>query len=439
MEEGAPRAFRYRMLVWKQFRRNTPALVSLYALAFMAALALLAPLLANNRPLFVKYRGEVFLPAFSSKKTMMVKTDSGVEQINPDVVDWKQIKSDAVIWAPIPYTPGKADYSNSNFARPLGEQKFLKDGKMIPMPPRFRHWLGTGSRGDDLLAGLIHGARISMTIGFISMSIATVIGIIIGMLAGFLGDGRMVISRGKFFMIIFGIFFAWFYAFQLRAAILEAGLQNQNGGFLFQFFVSILIFSAIIFLFFQTGKIMEKITWLNRKFRVPADTLLSRVIEIFVSLPIFLLIITIAAISKSSLTTVMIIIGLTNWTGIARLTRAEMLRIRNLEYIQSAQALGFNSWRIMLKHALPNALAPALISVSFGVANAILIESALSFIGLGVPPTVTTWGSLINEGRANFSAWWMVVFPGICILITVLAFNLIGEGLRDALDPKLKK
>jgi peptide/nickel transport system permease protein len=370
---------------------------------------------------------------------MIVKTDSGVEEINPDVLDWKKIKLDAVIWAPVPYSPGKPDYPNSNFARPLGEQKFLKDGKIILMPSRFRHWLGTGSLGDDLLAGLIHGARISMTIGFISMSIATVIGIIIGMLAGFLGDSRMIISRGKFFMIVIGIFFAWFYAFQLRTRMLQAGLQNQNGGFLFQFFISILIFSVIIFLFVQIGRIVEKISWLNRKFPVPADTLLSRVIEVFVSLPIFLLIITIAAISKSSLTTVMIIIGFTNWTGIARLTRAEMLRIRNLEYIQSAQALGFNSWRIMLRHALPNAIAPALVSISFGVANAILIESALSFIGIGVPPTVTTWGSLINEGRENFSAWWMVVFPGLCILVTVLAFNLIGEGLRDALDPKLNK
>src|SRR5205814_1382130 len=129
------------------FRRNKPALFSLYVLVVMALLALLAPLLANNRPLFVKYHGEVFFPAFSLKKTMIVKTDSGVEEINPDALDWKQKNLDAVIWAPVPYAPGKADYLNSNFARPLGEQKFLKDGKIIPMPSRFRHWLGTGSRG----------------------------------------------------------------------------------------------------------------------------------------------------------------------------------------------------------------------------------------------------------------------------------------------------
>jgi peptide/nickel transport system permease protein len=160
---------------------------------------------------------------------------------------------------------------------------------------------------------------------------------------------------------------------------------------------------------------------------------------VVVSLPILLLIIIIAAFSKPSLTNVMIIIGLTSWTGIARLTRAEMLRVREMEYIQAARALGFSSWRIMFRHALPNAVAPALIAVSVGVANAILIESSLSFIGVGVPSTVETWGSLISSAREDFSAWWMVTFPGLCIMVTVLALNLIGEGLRDALDPKLRK
>ncbi|HYV93075.1 MAG TPA: ABC transporter permease [Chitinophagales bacterium] len=429
---------RFRNFTWKQFKKNKPAFFSLYVLTFIAVIALLAPLLANDRPLYVKYRGEKFFPAFSWNKLIEVKTDSGAEVINSTAVDWKQMKLDDVVWAPVVYSPGKSDYANSNFVSPRSEQKFLKDGKLISMPSRFCHWLGTGSRGDDLIAGLIHGARISLTIGFISMFIATLIGIIIGILAGYFGDDQLLISRGKLFAIMIGILIAWFYGFQIRSNMLAAGLHNQSGGFLFQLLMSILIFSAILILFFQLGKLMERLPWLNKTFLLPADTILSRVIEIFVSLPIFLLIITIAAISTPSLINVMIIIGLTNWTGIARLTRAEMLRIRKLEYIQSAQALGFTSWRIMLRHALPNAFAPALISISFGVANAILIESSLSFIGIGVPPTITTWGSLISEGRENLHAWWMIVFPGLCILITVLAYNLIGEGLRDALDPKLK-
>lgn len=435
----ATKHIRFRNFTWKQFKKNKPALFSLYVLAFIALIALLAPLLANDRPLYARYKGEQFFPAFSSAKLIVVKTKSGIDTITADGGDWKQMKLDAVIWAPIVYSPGKSDYANSNFVAPDGDQKFLKDGKIISMPSRFCHWLGTGSRGDDLFSGLIHGARISLAIGFISMFIAALIGIIVGILSGFYGDDRLMISRGKFFAMMIGIVIAWFYGFQLRSHVLTSGLQNQGGGFFFQFLISFFIFIAIVFLFFQIGKITGRIRWLNKKFLLPADTILSRMTEIFVSLPILLLIITVAAISNPSLMNVMIIIGLTSWTTIGRLTRAEMLRIRNLEYIQSAEALGFSSWRIMVRHALPNAIAPAIISISFGVANAILIESALSFIGIGVPPTVTTWGLLISEGKENFHAWWMVVFPGLFILITVLAFNLVGEGLRDALDPKLKK
>jgi peptide/nickel transport system permease protein len=135
----------------------------------------------------------------------------------------------------------------------------------------------------------------------------------------------------------------------------------------------------------------------------------------------------------------MIIIGFTNWTGIARFTRAEFLKIRSLEYVQAAQALGFSEIRIILKHALPNGLAPAFIAIAFGIASAILIESGLSFLGIGVPHDVVTWGSLLNAGKENFNAWWLVVFPGLAIFLTVTIYNLLGEGLRDALDPRLKK
>jgi peptide/nickel transport system permease protein len=135
----------------------------------------------------------------------------------------------------------------------------------------------------------------------------------------------------------------------------------------------------------------------------------------------------------------MVIIGLTGWTGIARLTRAEFLRVSNLEYIQAAKSMGFKEFRIIFLHALPNALAPALVSIAFGVASAILIESSLSFLGVGVPPTTVTWGSLLNSGREQYNAWWLVIFPGLAIFLTVTVYNLLGEGLRDALDPRLKK
>ncbi|MCY7409260.1 MAG: ABC transporter permease, partial [Chitinophagales bacterium] len=383
---------RFRNLVWKQFRKNKIAVASLYVLVALATVALLAPLIANEKPLYIKLNGENFFPAFSFKKSLTIKSVSRTEEINFASVDWKQLKYEKVLWSPIAYSPGKSDYANANFISPGGDQKFLLNGNETPMPKRFWHWLGTGNLGDDLLAGLIHGARISLTIGFISMGIASIIGILIGLLAGFFGDEKIIITRGKFLSIITGIFIAWFYAFEIRSNNLSSAMENGSVDFIFQFLFSILILSAIIFLFLKAGNFIGKIRFLNKKFHVPLDSILSRIIEIFVSLPVLLIIFTIAAISKPSLTNVMIIIGLTNWTTIARLTRAEMLRIRQLDYVQSAQALGFTNWRIIFKHALPNAIAPSLIAITFGIGNAILTESSLSFLGIGVPTDVVTWG-----------------------------------------------
>jgi peptide/nickel transport system permease protein len=183
-----------------------------------------------------------------------------------------------------------------------------------------------------------------------------------------------------------------------------------------------------------------KISFLKTRVYIPVDSIISRIIEILISMPLLILIISISAIAKEkSMINLMVIIGLTTWTGIARLTRAEFLKISNLEYIQAAKSMGFKEFRIIFRHALPNGLAPALIAIAFGVASAILIESSLSFLGIGVPPTIVTWGSLLNSGWQQFSAWWLVIFPGLAIFITVTIYNLLGEGLRDALDPRLKR
>jgi peptide/nickel transport system permease protein len=441
MEPTDQPLFRFRKHAWKQFKKNKPALISLYVLVVLAFIALMAPIIANERPLYMKYHGVALFPAFSLQNSYELKSSDGtMERIQPDITDWKQLAAEKVIWAPVPYSPGKSDYLNADYKRPAGEQRFMgTDGNVTEMPPRFRHWLGTGNRGEDLLAGLIHGTRISLTIGFISMGIAAFIGILIGSFAGFFGDDRLVTTRGRFWVTILGLFFAWFYGFQLRVESLKEGLSGSGHGFLPELIISGLIFVGVSLFFSQIGRAVGMLPWLKKKMRIPSDMLLSRLIEIVVSLPLFILILAIAAISRPSLINLMIIIGFTNWTGIARLTRAEMLRIRHLEFIQSAEALGYSNFRIIFRHALPNAIAPALVSISFGIANAILIESALSFIGLGVPPDITTWGSLLNAGRSNFNAWWLVVFPGLFIFITVTVYNLIGEGLRDALDPKMKR
>ena len=169
------------------------------------------------------------------------------------------------------------------------------------------------------------------------------------------------------------------------------------------------------------------------------DLALSRLFELWASIPPFFLIITAAAFFPPSVFTVMVIIGLTGWVGIARLTRAQFLQVRSNDYVVAALSLGCSSGRIMFRHILPNAIGPILIPVAFGIAGAILAESGLSFLGIGVPAEAITWGALLAGARSNAAAWWLVVTPGLAIFITVTIYNLLGDGLRDALDPQMKR
>jgi peptide/nickel transport system permease protein len=149
------------------------------------------------------------------------------------------------------------------------------------------------------------------------------------------------------------------------------------------------------------------------------------------------LIIAIVAVAKPSIILVMAVIGLTSWTEIARFIRAELLKVRNLEYIEAAQALGFSNTRIMMKHAIPNSISPVLIAVAFGIASAVLVEGFLSFIGIGIPPEILSWGKLLSLSRS--APWWFAIAPGFAIFLMVTLFNLLGEGLTDAMDPRQKK
>jgi len=200
------------------------------------------------------------------------------------------------------------------------------------------------------------------------------------------------------------------------------------------------LFLFYLVLFNLIGKYIRLRGFLGVMVPLKIDSYVSRCIEVLNSLPTLLLIITIAAIlEERSLFVLMIIIGATSWTGIARFTRAEFLKLRELEYIQAAQVLGYSNFRIIFKHALPNGLAPVFVSIAFGVASAILVESSLSFLGIGVPEDIVTWGSLLSLGKEEFDAWWLVIFPGFAIFITITVYNLIGDSLRDALDPKYTK
>ncbi len=220
------------------------------------------------------------------------------------------------------------------------------------------HLLGTDESGRDVLVRIIHGARVSLSVGFVSVFLATVIGLVMGSLAAYYG-----------------------------------------------------------------GK---------------TDMLISRFLEIMMCFPSFFLILAvIAVLDRRSIVNIMLVIGLTSWTGVARLVRGEMLRQKKMDYVAASIALGASDTRTIFRHILPNAMAPVLVSISFGITGAILTEAGLSFIGFGVTPPTPTWGQLLSETRDSpLASWWLAVFPGIVLFVSVLAYNFVGEAIRDALDPR---
>jgi peptide/nickel transport system permease protein len=231
------------------------------------------------------------------------------------------------------------------------------DIKNILIGPSLSHPLGTDDLGRDVLSRMIWGSRVSLKVGFSAVGIATLIGILLGAVAGY------------------------------------------YGGVL--------------------------------------DSMIMRAVDIMLTLPTIFLILAVIAILEPSIWNIMVVIGLTSWMEPARLIRAEFLSLKEREFVVAARAIGASDARIIFRHVLPNGLSPILVSATLGIGGAILIESALSFLGLGVQPPTPSWGSLLASGKDNIEiAWWLSAFPGLAILLTVLGYNLLGEGIRDALDPR---
>jgi len=401
----------YGAIVKRQFKKNRPAVWSLRVIYLIIILGLSADFIANEKPIFCKYKGKTHFPILKS-----YAVDLGLAKWPKDLanVQWKSLNYDKVVYPPIPYSPTTLDFLNAQFKPPSKSKQNIKSGF-------WKHRMGTDDLGRDVASGMIHGARVAMLVGIISMGISTIIGIIMGALSGYFGDSKLKTSRIRIILNLIAVPIAFFYA------------GAVGGAMSIPVFIGIMLAANVLVM------LLKKIPALGKKVNLPVDILIMRLIEILRSVPRLLLILAIVAIIRPSIYIVMIIIGLTSWTGICRFIRGELLRVRSLEYIEAAESLGYSRFRIVMKHALPNAISSALIAIAFGVAAAILIESSLSFLGIGIPPEQITWGKLLSIGRKAPEAWWLAIFPGFAIFVTVTVFNLLGDGLAEAIDPKLKQ
>jgi peptide/nickel transport system permease protein len=424
----------------KRFWKFRSARWATYFMGLLFFLAFFADILATDLPLFVNYKGNYWFPAFTAvwnpERTEVI-TDpltESKESIQFDIANWKEMSFESVIWAPIPWSENNPDLLNRDYCNPFDEQKLKKnDGTIVSSPFFFRHHFGTDQRGLDLLSGIIHGCSISLKIGFLSMLIATIIGVLAGAFSGYFGNDRLISTRGRWWLSILGLILGCFWAFSSRIYAIRDAINSGFWISTFNIILSMLIILGTVIGAAQLGRVLNRFGVFSKKITVPIDSIIQRFTEIFNSLPRLLIIVTLAAVfHDKSIGMVIAIIGFTNWTGISRFTRAEMFRTRDLNYIEAARSMGLPWYQVIFKHALPNAFAPVFIEIAFLVAGSIVAESSLSFLGIGVPDDAVTWGSILSAGRQQVDAWWMVVFPGLAIFLTVLSLNVIGERLREA-------
>ena len=397
-------------LFFGRFNQNNLSKWSMRLLMIMLIVSFLADFIASDKPIMFKSGNQWFFPVFGS----LVK--DGQE------FDFKLMPL-------IPYSPSSLDYKNS-LKGPFDNQILSHWSK--------RHWLGTDDLGRDIFSGMIHGTRYVFLIGFGAMFIAFLIGVFMGAVAGFYGDYDYRISNMDIVFLSILIPLVLFFVFESRFYIILDALKNGPVVLFLEIGIfSFILIGALSLKKFISNRLGLNSWWLKLK-RIPIDIIINRCIEITVSIPVLFLILSIVALLKPSFELLILIIGLTYWTGIARFLRAEVLKVKNLNYIEAAKTLGYSDWRILLRHIIPNTIGPVLISLSFGMAHTVLIEATLSFLGI-VPGHYITWGVLLKGAREFSSPWWIAVFPGLGIFITVTMFNLIGEGISDANNPKIQQ
>jgi len=314
--------------------RSGKLIAPLLVLGAIALVGLLADLIASDLPILLRLEARLYvLPSVFRPASLQAQDNQRLRREMKDA-DWA--------WMPLcEYGPRQ----QPDIKRPP------------PASPDSTHWLGTDDRGRDVFARLVHGARVSLAVGFFSVVLNVLLGLALGTMAGY--------------------------------------------------------------------------------FRGSTDFIISRLIEVGLTFPTFFLILVVMGLmERTSVWLIILVLGLTRWTDIARLVRAESLRLRELDFVTASRACGASSGRIILRHIIPHAMGPVLVSAAFGVGGAIVAESALSFLGFGAPPPTASWGEVLAQGFEFQNRWWLVLCPGALLFLTVISLNLLGQGLRDILDPR---
>lgn len=369
----------YTQRVWRHFQRDRFAFTGLCIVVVFFILAALAPFLANSHAIVRVADGRISFPVFRSLEPiewrfLLYVPLAGLAYLFRGPLFQRPGRGVALV-AAIVLVVEIGLFFHHSFNDVTNDRTRPAAFKLMPpigyspiettpdqlVPPSWKHICGTDSTGRDVAARLLHGARTSLAIGFVSQGIALLVGVSLGGVAGY--------------------------------------------------------------------------------YRRWVDIAICRFIEVMECFPTLLLILVVISLSDAAnnMMIIMAVIGLTGWTGVARLVRGEFLRLGGQPFPQAAQALGASDLRVIVRHLLPNSLGPILVTATFGVASAILIESSLSFLGFGMQAPTPSWGDLLSEARRYIDfAWWLAFFPGAAILITIMSYNFVGEGLRDAVDPRLR-
>ena len=348
--------------------------------------------MVNMRPIWCVLDGQTHWPAIEgifSKK------------INPRYVEldeqnkWQMLPASERV---MPLVPFNASTTSNDHGLPPGS---VRNG--------VRHWLGTDEYGRDVLAGLITGAQTSLFIAVLTLLVALIIGGLMGGLAGYLGDDRLKTTTTGLFCVGTAFFTGIFLLFFSR--------KSQLTGV--EWYWGMAIIMGLSGVTYGLLRLFKKFNIGQKQRTIPVDMLIMRLAELFESVPaIILLLLSVTFIQERTLFKIIVLIGFLFWTGTARFLRAELKKVREMDYIRAVRRLGIPEWRIFWKHALPNAIRPVLLLLALSASSAILVESALSFLNLGSNNTTeVTWGKMLQTARQNIELWWVWVPPGIMIAL----------------------